>query len=203
MKKRLPPIREEEIVEEEIQVKSAQTLMQKLGVPSSKWHMLAVTDGSGCKIERPIGYASVIFQRQPSQIKYLMGSASFGGVNEAETRAVFDVVSYAMRTRPPHFEHGFYVHIVTDSEYVRKCLAEMDPIKVYERRSHPHLWQGIAQARRRGIMIVPHYIPRNTYVPMVTADTLSKLARKSIEGAYDLVAVNVAMRNVDENFPIK
>lgn len=168
--------------------KSIIDLVKQLGVVGSRWHVLAAVDGSGSIVNRPIGYGSVIAHKSPYKVATLVGSAAFGGVQEAEVRAVLDLCSYLLRNRPAAFESGYYVHVMTDSSYVHSMLSDMEPTRLVKAKAHPHLWQGIAQLSRRGIFITPHLLPRNTNLLMTKADELSKLARKTIEV---LLAANV------------
>jgi hypothetical protein len=116
---------------------------------------------------------------------------------------VFDLVSYAYRTRPSAFETGFYVHVLTDSSYVARMLAEIDPVKTLKAKAHPHIWAGLAQARRRGICLVPHLLPRNSNPMMIAADHLSKMARKAIVKAHSSAVGTSAVAVVKEAFPLQ
>jgi ribonuclease HI len=159
--------------------------MLEYQIPAHKCHILAATDGSGCKTVDPIGYASVIAHRSPIKIKLLTGNAAFGGVQEAELRAVVDLVSYALRTRPSQYESGFYIQMFTDSSYVANGINNLDPLKVYRAKAHTHLWQSILAAKRRGVHVSAILLPRNTNKMMVAADALSKAARKLVVSLHD------------------
>jgi hypothetical protein len=171
--------KKEVMTEQDSTDNSIYELLRRVQVHTSNWDIVGAVDGSGSSRLLPIGYGSFLYNKQQNKHTVLSGYASVGGVQEAETRAVFDLASYMMITYPKNWDTGYIAHIFTDSSYVASMLSNMDPDRVCEVKAHPHLWYGVLQAFRQGIKIIPHLLPRNSNKFMTAADTISKISRKS------------------------
>jgi ribonuclease HI len=184
-------------------VKTIHTSLRDLciGLKIARWDVLAFTDGSGSSRKNSGGYG-VVFRTRDSMFQTLHGGITNTTSQEAELRAVFELVNYLLAIRKNEVTRGLLVHIVTDSSYVATRLKNLDPLTSLDSGKHTMLVGGLLEATRRGVKVVPHYVPRNKNPLMVLADSLSKLAR--LANAYDLSDgfLEAALQQCAKDFPL-
>jgi len=172
-----------------------------VGLGIARWDVIAFTDGSGSSRRFSGGYG-VVFRTHDSMFQTLHGGLSNTTSQEAELRGVFELVNYLLAIRKNERSNGLLVHVVTDSTYVANRVVNLDPLSSLDTGKHTMLVGGLLEASRRGVKVVPHYVPRNRNPLMTLADSLSKLARfaNTAETASDLL--DQTLSTCDEAFPL-
>lgn len=167
------------------------------------WDVIAFVDGSGSKRGSSGGYG-VVFRTRTGRFQILHGGISSTTSQEAELRAVFELINTLLAAKLNETERGLTVHAVTDSSYVAKRLAAIDPLRILDTRTHTVWLAGIVEATRRGVRIIPHYVPRNSNPLMTLADELSKWGRltNSNEETSQRLAETISQCDDDEQFPL-
>jgi len=174
-------------------------LLVSLGV--ARWDVLAFTDGSGSTRGKAGGYAAV-YRTHDSAFRTLTGGIESTTSQEAELRAVFEVVNALLVTRKNEQSGGLLIQLVSDSRYVVDKLASLDPLSSLDTGKHTMLIGGLLEAARRGVKVAPHYVPRNQNPLMRLADHLSKVGRlaNSLETHEPRLAATLS--ECDKEFPL-
>lgn len=172
-----------------------------VGLSIARWDVLAFSDGSGSSRKNSGGFG-VVFREHDSIFRTLHGGISNTTSQEAELRGVFELVNYLLSIRKNEMSKGLLVHVITDSSYVANRIANLDPLSSLDTGKHTMLIGGLLEASRRGVRVVPHYVPRNSNPLMTLADSLSKLARfaNTAETASDLL--DATLSQCDTEFPL-
>lgn len=190
-----------EDVPDPIEATSVAELMRGLKV--GKWDVLMVTDGSGHTGDSPGGFCSLLVIRQTGKVLMYHGSASSCNSQEAEVRAVFEGINGLVKLKLHKHVRGLRVHILTDSQQTCTQINKTDPLSTAAIKSHPLLWAGFRQARRLGISITGHHLPRNSNPLMCLMDEIAGLNRKLMNKQVSSAKYREAFEAAVQEFPLR
>jgi len=159
-------------------VYSFEQMRKAMQIPSDMWDAFLVTDGSATTIDKTCGYAAVLVERNEIAPLVLSGSQSHGTTNAAELQAVIEALYYMVEREKGIREHGYRVHVLSDSQYVVQGLNR-DILKwLPTMKKNKMQWLSIHGAVRSGIVLTGHHIPRDTLDLNKICHDVANLARK-------------------------
>jgi len=157
---------------------SFEQMRTAMQIPSDMWDAFLVTDGSGTLADRTCGYAAVLIERNEVAPLVIAGSQSHGSVNTAELEAVIKALHYMVEREKGVKEHGYRVHVLSDSAYVVQGLNRNILKWLPTMKKNKMLWLSIHGAVRSGLVIQGHHIPRDTLDLNKICHNVANLARK-------------------------
>lgn len=181
-------------------------LLEYYDISTNSWDYLIIGDGSGTTWQHEMGWGSALIARSDRSRKSFCGGMSNGTNNMAELMQVLHPLMFlANNTNFDDKPEGLIVHVVSDSEYVVNGLKQQNPIWVSQLKLNRELWMAIHMARRRGIEIIGHHIPRNSTGLSTLGHNLANKARISQIGLLASVAeeVQAANQHRDEKDQVK
>lgn len=145
------------------------------------WDAVIIGDGSGTTRENTCGWASVLFEAGAEQPNWFYGGFNSGTNNVAEMMAILqplmDLTSRKRGLKP----NGLITHVFSDSSYVINGLAAGSSVlHASTTGANKELWHALHGARRNGIVILPHHVPRDTVVWQKCSHDLANGARKAM-----------------------
>jgi ribonuclease HI len=140
------------------------------------WDAIIVTDGSGTVMEKAGGWGSVMIEQGEMVRSLFWGGASHATNNIAELMAVYWPLLALMERKSGLKKGGYQVHVISDSQYVVAGLKK----SLEAHKANKSLWAAIQQAKRRGIIICPHFVPRDTLAFNQLCHDLANAARRSM-----------------------
>jgi ribonuclease HI len=129
------------------------------------WDAIIVTDGSATTWEHAAGWASVLLQKTVLEPYVDFGGARRGTNNVAEIMAAFWPLFYLAEKDFGQKEHGYLVHVISDSQYVANginALEKEGTMWASNASSNRPLWLAMLGCRRKGLKIRGHFVPRDT-----------------------------------------
>ena len=160
------------------QIDSLQDLLKHFGIQPGDWHALIVGDGSATTWEKAAGWSSVLIQKHTTDRRPFYGGMSCGTNNVAELMAVLHPLMYLANNQKDLPVGGYHVHVVTDSEYVANGLTHDNPVWISGLNKNRELWLAIHAIRRKGIIVHPHHINRDTIELNKVAHDLANESRR-------------------------
>lgn len=179
--------------------RSLADMLISLGV--ARWDVLAFTDGSGSSRGRSGGYAAV-YRTHDSLFRTITGGIDSTTSQEAELRAVFELVNSLLAVRKNEQSGGILIQLVSDSRYVVDKLAALHPLTSLDTGKHTMWVGGLLEAARRGVKVAPHYVPRNQNPLMRLADRLSKVGRLANSPEKHEPMLAATLSECDKEFPL-
>lgn len=162
------------------QVKTIKTLCQFLQIKLDAWDGFLFTDGSGGSTQQKIGagYASVLVDAEEVQRHIFNGADNYGTVNSAELSAVVAALKYLVRKEAGVRQHGYRLHVISDSQYVVNGLNKPNMLTWVNNVNHNQLdWFAVYGAIRSGIVIKGYHVPRNQLFFQTICDHVSRNTR--------------------------
>jgi hypothetical protein len=151
------------------------------------WDVLIVGDGAGCWWDGPCGWGCALIDRHLKRRRAFYGGLSTGSIAIAEllptVHAMLWYAEFHGHARKKALRRGtLNVHVITDnaptvSQWNSLTRGGAKAQKI--RRKRP-LWNILLQLERAGYIFHFHWVPRNTIGLNVTADKLSRIARRTI-----------------------
>lgn len=158
------------------EIAALDVLLKQLEITS--WDFLLVGDGSGTKWDQPSGWAATVIGRRGLFRRVFHGGANYGTNNTAELMAyAYPLLWLASVRRQQKTADLWNVHVITDSAWV--AAAGKNPA---QRKANKELWFLLDAARRSGIALYWHHLPRDTTALNRFAHNLANLARISQQG---------------------
>lgn len=153
-------------------------LANAMGIRAKTWHGIIVGDGSGSKQTAASGFAGLLL-RPTGHVDVYYGRLSPASIGQAELMASLHPLLVLDNSRESFTSDGFQVNIVTDSQYVHQILKKIqkDPLTIFTSKRNGPLLNTFAAVGRKGFVIKPHVIKRNSTPFHTVADTVSKMAR--------------------------
>jgi ribonuclease HI len=168
-----------------------------LKIGQADWDYLIVGDGSGTTWEKEFGWGSVLIERGSFERTPFFGAMSNGTNNMGEIMAVLHPLMYLANQGKGVRAHGAKVHVVSDSEYVVGGLRNANPVWASKLKVNRELWMAIHMTRRRGLIIEPHHVPRDTIDLNKLGHDLANLARRSQIKLLDKLDWDIDQANPD------
>ena len=158
------------------QIKSFRDLQRYFGIKN--WDAVIVTDGSATTMDRPGGWGAVLIRANRLERQLVYGGGSHSTNNVAEMMAVYWPLMLLMEEGVGKKMGGYRVHVISDSQYVVDGLKQGSAVWTAKLKSNRSLWIAMHHAKRRGIIIVPHFVPRDTIDLNRLCHDLANVSRK-------------------------
>jgi len=145
-------------------VRTAEELVTAYGIANpTGWDALVIGDGSGTTNERACGWGAVLLERTEPDQKVFSGSLSNGTNNMAELLAILQPLMDLTARKRGSKSGGLLVHVFSDSSYVVDGLNKPTSVLLASTAAaNRELWLALHGARRNGLVIVAHHVPRDT-----------------------------------------
>jgi ribonuclease HI len=154
-------------------------LLRFFRIPKDDWDAIIITDGSGTTHDKAIGWGAVLIENLSFIPQLFHGGKNHGTNNVAEVMAVLDPLSHLVHEKRGVKQGGYNVHVITDSEYVVNGLNQNSVTWAGKLASNREWWMAIQMTKRRGLIIKPHHILRDTIDYNRICHDLANLARRS------------------------
>ena len=175
---------------------SLEDLLRNLKIQPTEWDVLIVGDGSGTTWERECGWGSVLIDKHSFMRIPFWGGFNLGTVNVAEMMAYLHPILWLIKNRKHWLLTTLKIHIVTDSQYVANGINS-----VQVGSENQTLWQALLSAKRHGIRLTGHWIPRDTLDLNQLAHNLANQSRLSQQGLIDKALKDQGVVSLDELTP--
>ena len=155
-------------------------MCQFLEIKLDAWDGFLFTDGSGGSVKQNIGvgYAAVLVDAEEVNRHLFNGGDNYGTVNSAELMAVVAALQYLVRKEAGVRQHGYRLHVMSDSQYVVNGLNKPNMLQWINNVNHNQLlWFAVYGAIRNGIVIRAHHVPRNKLFFQTICDHVSRNTR--------------------------
>lgn len=152
------------------------------GIKNDAWDAILFSDGAGTRYGSGIciGWAAVLIQKSQIARKVFCGADLEGTVNEAEILAVLRPLQYLAAGGFGNKQHGYRVHVFSDSKYVCDMLNR-DLLKLFrDMKKNLSLWMAIHGAQRAGLAVKAHFIERESVDLNRFCDQLSRTCRLNL-----------------------
>ena len=148
----------------------------KIG-PKDIWDWLLVGDGSGSTWDRAAGWACISVTRMNGQLFVDDSShgASLRGTNNCAEIMAYVLPLSAVMSSLPDSDRFRQVHIFTDSEYTQTTGNRVQSGATPDKNAL--LWETFRAAKRAGLVLRWHWLPRATHGFNRYADDLSRRSR--------------------------
>lgn len=163
-----------------LEEETLEQMLKKAGI--GRWDLLIVGDGSGSTADKESGWGSISVSRRSGKRILWAGCANRGTVNFAEIMAYLQpLTNFANEVdddrRAGSSMQTIHVHIITDSEYVKKTGGT----KGRKIAKNAGLWSCFDVFARMGFVIHWHWARRESSAMNRTADAVSKISRLLIK----------------------
>lgn len=186
-----PAIKLGKKIDEPGKIKSLADLRRYYHIGPKDWDAIIVTDGSGTGWEKAAGWGSVLFRKGELKGMPFGCAASCGTNNVAEIMAAAWPLLFLSENDYGVKENGYVVHVVSDSQYVVKgiqALEKTGTMWAASTSANRPLWMMILGARRKGLIIRGHYVPRDTIDWNKFCHDLANAARRKMIGIANTVS---------------
>lgn len=161
-------------------LEAAENLTRECGF--GRCGVVLVGDGSGSGVDKPAGWACLLYDRRRSALEFYEGGCDKAGIGYAELAAYLVPLTRLTNGK----SRGLLtVGLVTDATYV---------VGTFQRETAPDrnvpLWAFYRNLRSLGVVVTPAHRERNTDVCQVLVDVRSKACRRRFvdAGSPDEVA---------------
>lgn len=146
-----------------------------------EWDAVVIGDGSGTTREHSCGWGSILIENGVGEGHRLFsGSLSSGTNNVAEIMAVLQPLMDLTSRKRGVGPHGCRVHVFSDSSYVVDGLnTRFGVLQVSTTESNRELWLALFGARRNGLVITAHHVPRDVLAYQQICHNMANACRKS------------------------
>lgn len=163
-----------------------------------RWDAIIIGDGSGTTREHTCGWGSILIEKSEPGYRAVHGGFSSGTNNVAEMMAVLQPLMELTAKNRGTRALGFRVHVFSDSEYVVSGLRHDSPLWASSTNANRELWLAIHGARRNGMVITPHHVPRDQLLWQKLCHNLANEARlrqkvttEGISAVDSILALNI------------
>lgn len=144
----------------------------------SNWDAVIVTDGSATTVDKSGGWGYVLIRADQLTREMGWGGASNCTNTVSEMMAVFWPLMLLAEQKVGLKQGGYHVHVISDSEHVVKNLLVNNPATAGSIKANRPLWMALHHVKRRGLVIHPHHVPRDTIDLNRLCHDLANLSRK-------------------------
>lgn len=146
-------------------ITTLETLRAYLGIQRDvdNWDGIVIPESYGADWTKTCGWASVLIEKteKTSRRSMFSGGFSIGDKTTATLMGVLQPILYLTNSQGIKSAKGYDLYVVSSSDYLVKGLKQNNPLWHSKMANNRELWIAIYAAKRRGLVIHPHLVPKD------------------------------------------